>query len=68
MSSYDWATIERRCVEAGTIHENTLIMRSELSRDAGFAMRDLQDLGFRDLCKLWCDWKQQEEAHAHRVR
>lgn len=51
----DWAQIERRCIEAGTVHENTLLMRSDLSRYAGFSIRDLQDLGFRTLCQLWCD-------------
>ena len=34
------------------IHENTLIMRASLYQE-GFTMKDLHDLGLRDLCELY---------------
>lgn len=58
--TWDWAEVERRAVMTTGIFENTLLMRGDLRET--FPMRELQDLSFRDLCKLWCDFKNQEDG------
>lgn len=49
----DPAQLERLIIQGGMVHENTLIMRGELSKH--FLMVEVQSLGLLDLCRLYCD-------------
>lgn len=49
----DPAELERKIINSGSVHENTLIMREALGEH--FKMSELQSLSLLDLCRLYCD-------------